>query len=253
MSTTDSPLSSSLSKNNSVSSPVLKSPSSSTSLRLCPTCHRSGSVGFGLKRNNSRVHIHAACSHEGFCLINSLHGFVRNLLAGVGIKLLIKLLTSLATRRKPNFKRFFDDDVRFGVFMGGFAGAYKGINCLLRKLLEEENKLNSFVAGMFAGLSILVLKQESRTPIALYLLVKALAMICQHVASKDQVFPINLRLSSPGVITVCLSASQILYSYLITPSALPKNYLKFLNAAGSDNPYITHLSLISLVSLISHL
>jgi hypothetical protein len=115
--------------------------------------------------------------------------------------------------------------------MGLFAGGYKSVNCLLRKLLEEENKLNAFVAGATAGLSILVLDQDSRTPIALYLLVKALAMGLK-AASKSYMFPSIFKLNNPGFFTVSLSASQILYCYLCNQEALPKSYGGFLNAAG---------------------
>jgi hypothetical protein len=54
--------------------------------------------------------------------------------------------------------------------MASFISSYKGILCFLRYTREKNDVLNSFVAGSFALLSILLDNNKSRrTMIALYL------------------------------------------------------------------------------------
>jgi hypothetical protein len=46
------------------------------------------------------------------------------------------------------------DTVRFATFFGAFIGGYKGINCLLRKMRDEDDRWNGFIAGALAAYAL---------------------------------------------------------------------------------------------------
>jgi hypothetical protein len=121
--------------------------------------------------------------------------------------------------------------VKFGLFLGGFTFTFKAVNCLLRNLLEEENKLNAFVAGGIAGATVMFLPPADRTPIALYVFIRA-AKTAFDVASKRAWFPAWMKQRDWDVALMCISAAQILYGLVVRPQSLPASYLRFLQVAG---------------------
>lgn len=178
------------------------------------------------------------CKHSRGCVANAFIGGLVNFSFGVGLKTIVALLRSLVTRRLPALRSFLADTFRFAMFLGSFSAGYKSINCLLRKLLHEENKLNAFVAGSVAGWSILWLLPPDRATIAVYLWVRA-AQITITAASQEDWFPERLR-KMPHIDTglFTFTACQILYCYIMHPDCLPPSYLKFLLMAGRKDPRV---------------
>ena len=46
------------------------------------------------------------------------------------------------------------DTAKFALFLGVFTGAYKGLNCLLRRLRKKDDQYNAFMAGALAGTAL---------------------------------------------------------------------------------------------------
>jgi hypothetical protein len=175
------------------------------------------------------------CLHSRGCIVNALTGAAQSASVGIGIKVLVVLLRSI-TRRKLRVKDLYSEDVlRFGAFLGSFAGIYKSVNCILRHVLKEENKLNSFIAGSLAGLSLLVIPTEDRVTIAVYIWIRSM-LIAYRAAEEQAWFPKWLRDFEHGDFVLGgLGSGQILYAYIFQQDTLPSAYRRFLKDAGRQD------------------
>lgn len=62
--------------------------------------------------------------------------------------------------------------VRFGAFVGGFAGIYRAALGVVRRARGEQAKSNAAIAGSVAGLAILALDPDTRVTLAQYMVVR---------------------------------------------------------------------------------
>jgi hypothetical protein len=160
---------------------------------------------------------------------------IRNFGIGVGLKVAVALLQHLISGRAPSsLSRVINSQsLRFGLFLGGFAGMYKGLHTLIHSVLpQEKGHLPSFVSGAVAASSIFFLRPSDRPSIAVYLFVRAMAILA-HGASHQAWYPAPLKRFQHGdTALLCLSACQILFAYIYEQDTLPPSYLKFLLMAG---------------------
>jgi hypothetical protein len=165
--------------------------------------------------------------------------FLKNFGVGIGIKALLALVQMLVSRRVPKMEGgitlraiWKHDATKFGLFLGGFAGLYKAVDCSLKTVFDEESRGNAFISGAIAGTSILFLAPESRAPIAIYLFVRAVS-VAVHAASHFPWFPKAIKnFQHSDTALMSLAACQILYAYIYDLTSLPVSYQKFLLAAG---------------------
>ncbi|KAI8061123.1 hypothetical protein BC940DRAFT_245482 [Gongronella butleri] len=199
------------------------------------------------------------CKHEGkTCTQNCTRGFIKAYTVAFGLKYLlgvVPLLVSGKVFKKPStLKRLAGST---------FLSSYKGILCLMRRMRgtvdEQSDRLNSFVAGAVAGLSLVIdPDRRRRQSIMLYLLTRSLQFSGAWAMAKwakdrqrkrrlvyDKLKEDNnttvSRLNDTwedraakllerhgGVLVMMLANMQIIYSFLFHPETLPKSYHSFL-------------------------
>lgn len=139
------------------------------------------------------------------------------------------------------------DALSLALFLGSFAGGYKGIVYALRNVRKNSGKKadtqNSFIAGFLAGFAIvLVSKKQRRQSIMLYFLIRALqfngAWIIKKWGEKHKedhsegkqwgTRLINCFQKRPTSHVMMLSSALISLAYFLDRNALSKSFFKFL-------------------------
>lgn len=157
------------------------------------------------------------------------------------------------------------DTVGFAFFLSSFLSAYKAVLCTMRYYRPEHegDRLNAFVAGSVAGLTLLLDKNKSRrTALTLYLFTRSIQFgssysmkkwaehretkrSTQRLALRDAVHSsgkehalvtrsgwddilAKVMSSSAATVLMSLTAAVNLYSCVIEPDAMPKSYWNFL-------------------------
>lgn len=132
------------------------------------------------------------------------------------------------------------ETIRYGMFLGAFAGTYCSIDELAAGLwgVRRTARWRPLVAGALAGPSLLLTGRDTRhTSLALYILVRAavLAARCGIKSPRLGWLFRPLTWQHGDVFLMCLSCSQILYAWIVEPSTLPPSYLAFLNKHGGKS------------------
>ncbi|KAG0258562.1 hypothetical protein DFQ27_004585 [Actinomortierella ambigua] len=212
------------------------------------------------------------CKHEGkTCKQNVSRGFIKTWLIAYLIKYAIGVVPALLMGKvfkNPSIlkKAGGRDTFGFAFFLSSFISTYKGVLCGMRHLRPEHegDRLNAFVAGTLAGLTILLDKNKSRrTALTLYIFTRSIQFAssygmkrwAQHREAKKTAVRLALREAveqsqsekkelnvTPGwddylaramdasgaTVVMSLTAMVILYACVLEPTALPKSYYNFL-------------------------
>ncbi|PWA00610.1 hypothetical protein BB558_003330 [Smittium angustum] len=101
------------------------------------------------------------CKHEGRgCVQNTIRGFIKAFVVGLGIRYAINVVPSIITLRifknpKILFSLFDKDGVQFAKFLSYLIGIYKGLLCALRNVRKDDSFggdwVNSLVAAFVAA------------------------------------------------------------------------------------------------------
>jgi hypothetical protein len=179
----------------------------------------------------------------------------------LGILMTIRYLSSTAIFKKSGGS----DTVGFAFFLSSFLSAYKAVLCTMRYYRPEHegDRLNAFVAGSVAGLTLLLDKNKSRrTALTLYLFTRSIQFgssysmkkwaehreakrSTQRLALRDAVHSsgkehalvtksgwddvlAKVMSSSAATVLMSLTAAVNIYSCVIEPDAMPKSYWNFL-------------------------
>ncbi|KAI8911714.1 hypothetical protein EDD86DRAFT_188565 [Gorgonomyces haynaldii] len=193
------------------------------------------------------------CKHGGTCSSNCVGSFIRSFAITYALKYGLGFFPSLLTGtifKKPQlfWKLGGRDTISFALFMSTFISGYKGVLCAMRHVRGVNDPWNAFVAGMMAGLSILLDKNKTRRlMIALYMSTRSLHFIgrflWRHYLSKfmnsskkdgkDAIHPVRTFIrKTTGTLVMMLSSSQILNAYVCNPDTLARSYLSFLITHG---------------------
>eukprot|EP00013_Stygamoeba_regulata_P027344 CAMPEP_0177645988 /NCGR_PEP_ID=MMETSP0447-20121125/9538_1 /TAXON_ID=0 /ORGANISM="Stygamoeba regulata, Strain BSH-02190019" /LENGTH=405 /DNA_ID=CAMNT_0019148499 /DNA_START=531 /DNA_END=1748 /DNA_ORIENTATION=+ len=125
-------------------------------------------------------------------------------------------------------------DLRYGLFMGSFGGVFQTVELLLKKLEWKETR-KSLIAGALAGLSLLCLKKEDRPSIMLYALVRSGESFVAALDMQNR-FPAAIsKFQHYDTLLMCLTAGQILYTYVHKPATLNSTYYNFLLKFGAKD------------------
>ncbi|KAI9316258.1 hypothetical protein BX666DRAFT_220836 [Dichotomocladium elegans] len=227
------------------------------------------------------------CQHQGkTCTQNCTRGFLKAFAAGFSIKYLIGILPLLVTGRlfkRPGLLKQLAgrDTAMFALFLSTFLSSYKGILCLLRHFRKtkdpKSDRLNAFIAGAVAGLSLIIDQDKRRRQsIMLYLLTRSIqfsgAWLMKQWAKhrkarhtrelailKEKVDREGFAPGEPrrlvvkkswddylakymqrwaGVLVMALASSQIVYGFLFHSDTLPKSYYHFLLTHSGWKPDI---------------
>ncbi|KAJ3334132.1 hypothetical protein HDU76_008594 [Blyttiomyces sp. JEL0837] len=169
-------------------------------------------------------------------LPNALRVGLRSLLLGYGIRsgltLLLKLISvsrgkiSLIEALKRSLTA--EDSIRFSIFFGLFGFLWKGVNSLMIwGRGGKDDKVNGFVAGFVAGLSILAERKSRRIMIGQQMLVRALQGLKNHLKGRG-----IFHFTHGDSLIFALATAQVMYSYAMRPSAIPKSFYKFIQTTG---------------------
>ncbi|KAF8774589.1 Transmembrane protein 135 like protein [Argiope bruennichi] len=168
---------------------------------------------------------HASCHHASGCMIYCLQGFLRPFLLGyVALSVIRCLSLSKKLLHSPSLLVSLLTDRRsfnLGLFLGGFGGIFKVVNCLLRWYVGKDQPIHAIPAALLGGLCM---KFFPSSTISLYLFWKLLefgylsgieAGILPHVM---------------GFQPLLLSASTalLIHSSALEPHNLKPSYLRFL-------------------------
>ncbi|KAF9353947.1 hypothetical protein BGX34_011290 [Mortierella sp. NVP85] len=211
------------------------------------------------------------CKHEGkTCKQNVTRGFIKTWLVAYLGKYLLGVLPSILSGKvlkDPSIlkKGGGSDTVSFAFFLSSFLSAYKAVLCTMRYVRpqHEGDRLNAFVAGSVAGLTLFLDKDKGRrTAITLYLFTRAIQFGSSYAMKKwaehrDRKRAINHQAereavdlagrkqelvtknawddilakgmsASAATVVMSLTASVIIYSCVLEPTAMPKSYWKFI-------------------------
>ncbi|KAF8936010.1 hypothetical protein EDD21DRAFT_375389 [Dissophora ornata] len=211
------------------------------------------------------------CKHEGkTCSQNVTRGFFKTWVIAYVLKYLIGVLPALLTGKvfkNPGIlkKGGGSDTVGFAFFLSSFISAYKAVLCTMRYYRPDHkgDRLNAFVAGSVAGLTLLLDNNKSRrTALTLYLFTRSLQFGSSYAMKKwaeqrDAKRAVNRQAlrnnadypgqtqklvtkngwddvlakvlsASAATILMSLTASVNLYSCVIEPDAMPKSYWNFI-------------------------
>ncbi|KAF9153520.1 hypothetical protein BG015_003255 [Linnemannia schmuckeri] len=211
------------------------------------------------------------CKHEGkTCSQNVTRGFFKTWMIAYVVKYLIGVLPAVLTGKAFKNPAIFkksggSDTVGFAFFLSSFLSAYKAVLCTMRyyRPQHEGDRLNAFVAGSVAGLTLLLDKNKSRrTALTLYLFTRSIQFgssysmkkwaehreakrSTQRLALRDAVHSsgkehalvtksgwddilAKVMSSSAATVLMSLTAAVNLYSCVIEPDAMPKSYWNFL-------------------------
>eukprot|EP00899_Mesostigma_viride_P008767 jgi/Mesvir1/17892/Mv12962-RA.2 len=127
--------------------------------------------------------------------------------------------------------------LRYGAFLASFSGLYVVVDELLATIFgrQRSDRWRSAIAGAAAGPCLLLTGAKSKHySMATYILVRATVLLgrcgLKYESSRRWCAPLGW--SHGDVLLTCLSASQILYSWICMPSTLPSSYVHFLNIHG---------------------
>ncbi|KAG0307448.1 hypothetical protein BGZ98_000238 [Dissophora globulifera] len=212
------------------------------------------------------------CNHEGkTCSQNVTRGFVKTWLVAYLVKYVIGVLPAILTGKilkNPSIlkKSGGSDTVRFAFFLSSFLSTYKLVLCSMRRLRPDVSgdRLNAFVAGSLAGLTLLLDKSKSRrTALTLYLFTRSIQFGSSYLmkrwaehrqakraagnqALRDAVEMSGVEkkalvtkpgwddilakvfTSSAATALMSVTAMANLYSCVVEPEAMPKSYYNFI-------------------------
>ncbi|KAG0353504.1 hypothetical protein BG005_007226 [Podila minutissima] len=221
-----------------------------------------------ITRNEKRV---SKCKHDGkSCKQNVTRGFLKTWMIAYLVKYAIGVLPALLTGKAMKNPSIFRksggrDTIGFAFFLSSFLSVYKGVLCTMRynRPYHEGDRLNAFVAGAVAGLTLTLDRNKSRrTALTLYLLTRSLqfaSSYCMkkwaeyreiknsehHLALRDAVMSSGQKhilvtttawddllakvlSSSAASMIMSLTAAVNVYAVVVEPDALPKSYYNFL-------------------------
>ncbi|ORZ14649.1 hypothetical protein BCR42DRAFT_461344 [Absidia repens] len=207
------------------------------------------------------------CKHEGkTCAQNCTRGFIKAYAVAFSVKYLIGIIPSLLTG-----KLFKTPSLLKRMAGSTFLSSYKGILCLMRRLRgkadDAGDRLNAFVAGAVAGLSLMIdPDRRRRQSIMMYLLTRCFQFsggwllgawaksrharqqepttittfqtdrqtetatssdLCQVDQTWEDVLAKALERYA-GVFVMMLSSSQLIFAFLFDSDTLTKSYQSFL-------------------------
>lgn len=170
---------------------------------------------------------HVSCKHRESCFEYSVFGFLKPFVgAWLGSSVVAaakevvfhpKILREEPIRLLNNFAD--TKSLRFGLFMGSFAGIYKAVNCYLRHRYNGPQDWHGAVGGLLAGPAMLI---NPHSTISLYFFWKLVETLFLKSVKKGYV----TRTETVINIVYALSVSQIAYCVLLQPKYMRPSYMR---------------------------
>ncbi|KFM60938.1 Transmembrane protein 135, partial [Stegodyphus mimosarum] len=183
---------------------------------------------------------HSSCRHNLSCMQYILYGFLRPFIIGyiafsaircasLGKKLMANpsLIFGLLTEKRT---------LNLGLFLGGFGGTFRGINCLLRWIFNRDHPAYAVPAAFLGGL---FMKFFPSSTLSLYLMWK-LIEVGYALGIQEGVLP---KIRGSMLMLYATSTAVLFYASVLEPHNLKPAYLKFLhrltqNKIGEINRHV---------------
>ncbi|XP_039070180.1 transmembrane protein 135 homolog [Hibiscus syriacus] len=224
-----------------------------------------GDTNFGLfaSHQDTCTHCASSCSPSALGFDSSLLtdpeklrrifvASVKGFSIGAGLQgglAIFSILARLQRKKSRKVDAFSDKEamfmaiketIRYGIFLGTFAGTFVSIDEIIatRGGRHRTAKWRALVAGLVAGPSMILTGSNTQhTSLSIYILVQA-AVLASRCGIKSKRFG---KLCKPltwkhgDIFLMCLSASEILTSYILKQDSLPPSYKSFLNKHGGKD------------------
>mmetsp|Transcript_21428 Transcript_21428/g.31858 ORF Transcript_21428/g.31858 Transcript_21428/m.31858 type:complete len:473 (-) Transcript_21428:84-1502(-) len=120
--------------------------------------------------------------------------------------------------------------MRSALFLTTYQSSTKAIHCMVRNIIKDDPSATSVLAGIVAGLSILVEHPKRRTELTLYTLPRALEVCYNYIAKFHSTSRGSLSKSEPMISLVAFQCAIALWMYI---QAIPAwKQLNSLNKSG---------------------
>lgn len=175
------------------------------------------------------------CLHRDPCYMACITALVRSWLIGSMSMLAINLVKTAISGRKLKAEALLDGVFATGNFLGGLAGGYRLLNCLLRKLRDKEDGWNDVLAGGTAGALSYHFFPHKSTELSMYVASKAAQSIWDMMIIRNVVAP--SKYGSSLLFSGCVGL--MFWAAVFEPHDLRPSYFKFLVKFGAGQ--FTHL------------
>jgi hypothetical protein len=175
---------------------------------------------------------------------------------GYGLRAVLALIANVILSNKKRsslslllrsifFSVFSRVPFRFGLFLAGYIGGFKGVQCMMRRVRQQDDGWNSAIAGAVAGSSLYALADNAATlsqdkfsslvPFALYLMLRALEACWRMVEKRGYVRSIP----NFSAVLFAIGTGTMFYAYCVEPDSLRPSYRRvcfYLSRSPSPSP-----------------
>lgn len=128
------------------------------------------------------------------------------------------------------------DGVMLSAFLGGFAGLYHMINCLLRRIRDKQDGYNALISGTLASVTVLTQDADRRRTLALYIFIRAVQSSYNAAKARNWFHFYGSSWRHGDTLLFALGSSQVMYSWIMRPETLPVSFVKFISRTGPIHP-----------------
>lgn len=196
----------------------------------------------GTEEAKPRAPLQSVCPHANVsCSEYVVTSAVKNFFIGLGgFGVLTSIMRPKQLMQRPSLileKCFRRESINFGLFLGGFTGTFKLINCLLRRHREKNENWHAAVAGACAGSCSLFYPSST---IALYIFWKTAETLFNISVQRGY---INRQMEIMCTL-YAISVGIIFYVGVMEPSMLRGSYMKFIDRITEHRLHLINRSLL---------
>lgn len=171
---------------------------------------------------------HPLCPHKGKSCIDYS---ITPALTRFGMGYLLRSLLNLGNKprlliRQPaqamSIAFTSRNSLNFGLFLGTFVGASKGLHCLLRRLTNKNEDWHSGVAGGVSGLSMAF---SPKSTLSTYIVWKCLEQYFFLAVQEGRI----KRANEVICLVYAISVNVMLYIFALEPKFIRPSYMKFID------------------------
>ncbi|XP_011342047.1 transmembrane protein 135 isoform X2 [Ooceraea biroi] len=173
---------------------------------------------------------HPSCPHPYSCahyiLMDSARLFSYGVCGQVALKLILQVKGLLQKPKLLKSTIFQKENLNLGVCLGGFAGLYRLVSCLLRRTFYRDSHLFAIPAGLVASMAFTAYPNNT---VALYFMWKALQLLWNDAVENKKVPKVTWF----AILLYCFSTALLFHVAIIEPQNLRSSYWRFLyNMSG---------------------
>ncbi|XP_011881492.1 PREDICTED: transmembrane protein 135-like isoform X2 [Vollenhovia emeryi] len=172
----------------------------------------------------------ASCPHPYSCahyiLADSVKMFSYGVCGQVALKLILQFKRLLQKPKLLKSTIFQRENLNLAVFLGGFAGLYRLVSCMLRRTFHQDSHIYAIPAGLVASVTFMA---YPNTTIALYFMWKTLQLLWNNAVENEQVPQVKWFV----ILLYCFSTALLFHTAILEPQNLRSSYWRFLyNMSG---------------------